>query len=101
MQTTLIEVSYPEHGEEVTLPRVVLVTEDNDNVIKGIDLKKFIETGDVKESYRAMKKSKIPHRGLTVISWPELDKDKDFPYPREERLKAITKSLTKTHQKAA
>ena len=101
MQVQLVELNYPQHGEEITLPRIVLITDDNEKQFKGIDLKEFIETGSTKSAYRSFNKSKIPHRGMITISWPELDKEKDFPYPREERLTSIANTLRKNHQKPA
>ena len=101
MRVQLAEVNYPEHGVLTTVPRIMLVMEDNDGDIKGVDIIQFLKTKDVKDSYRTLKKSKIPTRGMTIIRWPEMNREKDFPYPRANKLEAVAKSLQKSHRKAA
>lgn len=101
MRKQLVEVNYPEHGEGVTLPRVVLVLEQYPQYFNGIDMVKFHETGSVKESVRAFRYSKVPHRGMTTISFPNLNKTKDLPYPRDEVVNKILNSLKKGHKSPA
>lgn len=101
MKVQLAEINYPEHGVFTTLPRLILVMEDIGDNIKGVDMVEYLKTRDVKGAYRTMKKSKIPARGMTIVRWPEMNREKDFPYPRAAKLDAVAKSLQKSHKKAA
>lgn len=101
MRRHLAEINYPEHGNGVTLPRIVLVMEEYATFFRGVDLKKYLDTKNIQLSYRSFKYGKIPHRGMTTISFPDLNKKLDFPYPRNEKLNAIIKSLHRSHKNAA
>ena len=98
MRRPLAKIEYPEHGDGYTLPRLVLVMETRGDLFVCIDMEEYIKTGDVAGSYRTFKMSKIPHRGMTTISFPRMNKEKDFPYPRTERLDKIADGLKKNHK---
>ena len=97
MRRQLVQIEYPVHGEGVTLPRTVLVMEMYDDRFIGVDVGIYSRTRSVPESYRTFKVSKIPHRGMTTISFPNLDKKKDFPYPRRIKMDRITSGLRREH----
>ena len=101
MRKQLAEFDYPEHGRGYTLPRVVLITEDYDNHFTGIDVVEYIKSGDVRSSYRSFTHTKIPSRSMRVISFPNLNKTKDFPYPRKKLLDKVSNSLKRSHKSPA
>lgn len=101
MRAQLVELNYPEHGKGITLPRIVLVMEMYPDYFNGIDIKEYLKTKDVPSSYRAFRYGKIPHRGMTTISFPNLNKKADYPYPRLTLLDRVVKSLDKSHKTPA
>jgi len=101
MRRQLVNIEYPEHGTGYTLPRMYLIMESYPDRFVGIDVEEYIRTGKVKDSYRSLKMSKIPHRGMTTISFPILNKDLDFPYPREEKMDKIAEGFKRSHKRVA
>lgn len=101
MRKQLAEFDYPEHGRGYTLPRVVLVTETYDKHFTGIDVAEYIRSGDVRDSYRSFMYTKIPNRSMRVISFPNLNKQKDLPYPRIKVMEKISNSLKRSHKSPA
>lgn len=101
MRRQLVQIEYPVHGEGVTLPRTVLVMEMYEDRFVGVDIGEYTRTHSVTASYRTFKMSKIPHRGMTTISFPNMNKKKDFPYPRREKMDRITSGLRRDHKSLA
>jgi len=98
MRRQLVQIEYPVHGKGITLPRTVLVMEMYDDRFVGIDIGEYSKTRNVSESYRTFKISKIPHRGMTTISFPNLNKRIDFPYPRRIKMDKISSGLRRDHK---
>lgn len=101
MRRQLVQIEYPVHGTGITLPRTVLVIEMYEDRFVGVDIGEYSKTRNVSESYRTFKISKIPHRGMTTISFPNLNKRIDFPYPRTSKLNKIVTGLRRDHKSLA